>query len=249
MRLPVRYKNNYKNNECLEPAIVVPQVTKIVHQSWKTHQLPAMFANLSTTWKSCFPSWKHFFWTDASNLLLVRNYFPWFLPRYQALPHNIMRADAARYMYMYIYGGIYADLDTECLKPFPHLLQNFSLVLGAMKGKAILPEGHTQNSFLYSTPGHPFWLRLLKYINKHPNKGRAEMITGPDALMECVRNYRRLCKDPIKVYAPQYFNPFSWKEPSKDCSSRFRMNSSQFAACRNKFQSAFVLQYHAHTWE
>lgn len=245
------YARNYTNvnDTCLDNRSAAPMVTEIVHQSWKTRQLPPMFANLSLSWKTCFPSWKHILWTDEDNLQLVRDYFPWFLPRYQALPHNIMRADAVRYMYMYVYGGVYADLDTECLKPFTHLLRNYSIVMGAMDGGAILPEGHTQNSFLYSAPGHPFWLQLLKYIYRHSNEGRPEAITGPNALMECIRAYRQRCKSLIKVYAPHYFNPFSWITPPPDCISRFRMTSAQFAACRRKFASSYVLQYHAHSWE
>jgi mannosyltransferase OCH1-like enzyme len=36
-----------------------------------------------------------------------------------------MRADSARYMYMYKYGGLYADLDMECLRPMDELFGNF----------------------------------------------------------------------------------------------------------------------------
>ena len=35
----------------------------------------------------------------------------------QSLPVGVMRGDLWRYMVIYIYGGVYADLDTECWEP------------------------------------------------------------------------------------------------------------------------------------
>ena len=43
-------------------------------------------------------------WTDEMNLKLVENLYPWFLKVFTSLDH-IMKADAARYMYMHHYGG------------------------------------------------------------------------------------------------------------------------------------------------
>ena len=61
-----------------------PPVTRILHQSWKTTQLPARFARWSRTWCECFPDWTHVLWTDADNERFVREQYAWFLARYLA---------------------------------------------------------------------------------------------------------------------------------------------------------------------
>lgn len=244
--LPPHLVYSSANFECA--GLRTPNVTRLIHQSWKTRHLLPIFKNMSATWKSCYPSWKYVLWTDADNRNLVEKHFPWFLQRYNLLPKNIMRADAARYMYMYLYGGIYADLDTECVRPFEPLLNSNPVVLGAMEGEALLPEGLTQNSFFYSSPRHPLWLYVLKYIFNHDNSGQAEVITGPNAMMQVVHDYRKVCKDPIKVYEPRYFNPFSWVKGVPSCATRFKMTTAEFAKCRKKFKNSYVIQYHAHTW-
>ena len=50
---------------------------------------------------------------------------PWhrrFLATYDAYPSYIQRCDAARYFIIYTHGGLYADLDYECTKPFAPVL-------------------------------------------------------------------------------------------------------------------------------
>jgi hypothetical protein len=48
---------------------------------------------------------------------------PEYLFLYDRLPKNIMRADMSRLAYMYIYGGVYADLDLEPLRPLDSMLR------------------------------------------------------------------------------------------------------------------------------
>lgn len=119
----------------------------------------------SASWRTCFPNWTYILWTDEENRSLVARYYPWFLKKYDSLAKNIMRVDVVRYLYMHQFGGIYADLDTECLRPFQRLL-NASIVLGAMDGtwQMKLREGYVQNSVMYSQPGHPFWIEVRNVI-------------------------------------------------------------------------------------
>ena len=139
------------------------KTVRIIHQSWKVATLPKRFAGWSKSWSSCFPGWERKLWTDADNRDLIVKHYPWFLPTYDSFRSNIYRADAARIFYMFHYGGIYADLDADCLQPFEHLLTNHSIVFGAMEGKQTKfdpPEGYVQNSLMYSQAKHPFWINV-----------------------------------------------------------------------------------------
>jgi mannosyltransferase OCH1-like enzyme len=80
------------------------------------------------TWKYYHPKWEYKLWTDVDNFKLVETHYPWFLPTYKSLPSNIQRADVVRYIYMHHFGGVYADLDIECLKPLEELISTSKYV-------------------------------------------------------------------------------------------------------------------------
>ena len=69
-----------------------------------------------------------------------------------------------RYLYLHYYGGVYADLDTECTRSFESLLAK-PLIFGGMEKKEWVPWNSNlsvivQNSFMASVSGHPFWMEV-----------------------------------------------------------------------------------------
>ena len=80
-------------------------VPKLLHQSWKTHELPAKFEKWSIECRKKHHDWEWVLWTNEDNLNLVRKYFPWLEKVYLELPGDIYRADFSRNLYMYIFGG------------------------------------------------------------------------------------------------------------------------------------------------
>jgi inositol phosphorylceramide mannosyltransferase catalytic subunit len=90
----------------LEPlALSLDRIPPLIHQSWESASLPPHFLAWSRTWRQHHPAWKWVLWTDEDNLALVKKHFPWFLDTYERLPSKICRADVARNMYMFVYGG------------------------------------------------------------------------------------------------------------------------------------------------
>ncbi|KAK9369793.1 nucleotide-diphospho-sugar transferase [Lipomyces kononenkoae] len=188
---------------------------KIIHQSWMTDELPSKFEIWSRSCREKNPDWEWVLWTDEDNLNLVKKYFPWFLKYYQALPAEIYRADVVRNMYMYVYGGIYADLDTECLRPADDLFESFNITTvsylsslnmsyssDANTKKAFFGRMGTDEDFVHSipnawmaaTPGHPFFLLPLESVmNKMngviPGGSVPEFVTGPIGLRDDINLY------------------------------------------------------------
>lgn len=80
-------------------------IPKIIHQSWKSEELPDRFLQWSDTWRMHHPDWEWVLWTNEDNRALVELHFPWFKKAYEDLGYEILRADTARNMYMYIFGG------------------------------------------------------------------------------------------------------------------------------------------------
>jgi mannosyltransferase OCH1-like enzyme len=79
----------------------------------------------------------------------------------------IEKCDLTRYAIMYLYGGVYVDLNTECISPLSPVLSIMPLILvkepSEHEGKFSL----LSNSFLASCSGHPFWLSLLAKIKQY----------------------------------------------------------------------------------
>lgn len=90
-------------------AATVKRIPRIVHQTYKTTQLPVAWKDTPNKWKEQDIDYK--FWTDADNRKLIETDFPWFLTTYDSYAYPISRADAARYFIVFKYGGLYADLD------------------------------------------------------------------------------------------------------------------------------------------
>jgi hypothetical protein len=148
------------------------QIPRIIHQSWKNTAIPLKCAPLRQTWLRQHPRWEYRFWTDADNRKLIATYYPELLSMYDSYPLNINRAELARYMVMRRHGGVYVDLDFECLRPLDELVARGDLIFG------LEPRTHAErapvrrrgldrivcNAFMASVPDNPFWKHLTTWL-------------------------------------------------------------------------------------
>lgn len=100
---------------------------KLLHQSWKDKDLPPKFQRWSQTCRRMNPDWEYVLWTDKDNLALVKKFLPWFKKPYRELTSEIYRADSVRNAYVGVFGGVYADLDTECTRPYDTLFSTYNI--------------------------------------------------------------------------------------------------------------------------
>lgn len=177
-----------------------------IHQTWKDASPPRKL--FSPRWRSSLqtlnPTWRYKLWTDADNRALVAERFPRFLRVYDAYPSPIQRADASRYLVASAHGGVYADLDTECFKPFSALLRHGGEAAGASLLLSYKAGGNFSkgacNSIFGSAAGHPFWdvvLDVMLNRSATPLRGHKDVLysTGPSVLREAVRRLLRLPSD------------------------------------------------------
>ena len=167
-------------------------IPRIIHQTWKDHDIPERFREAQESWKRYHPDWEYRFWTDEDIDSLVHERAPDLAPLYDAYPNQIQRVDAARYVILREFGGLYADLDLECLKPFDELL-------GA---EMVLPRTTPfglSGQLMLSRPGHPFFgfaVRALHAAFKKwyrwflPRHLKILASTGPLFVTECVQAYK-----------------------------------------------------------
>ncbi|HET6486776.1 MAG TPA: glycosyltransferase [Spirochaetia bacterium] len=102
-------------------------IPRVLHQIWLQgeREVPERYDDLRRSWKERNPGWEHRFWDDASIRALVAGRYPWFLSVYDGYRYLHQRVDSGRYFILYEQGGVYADLDTECLRPMDRLLRQY----------------------------------------------------------------------------------------------------------------------------
>jgi len=257
--------------ELLHTSYLPSAIPKIIHQTAKSNtSLAPLWAHNQQTWISNHPTWKYNLWLDADNMQLVEEHFQWFAPTYKSFKNPIMRVDAARYMYMYVHGGVYVDMDVESLKPLDPLLQGHQAVLAAM-GKDLSFSDCLPNAFLASVPRHPFWLHVLLEIQERTSswvsgKGnwlKVEKTTGPAMLKRVLDReypqlgcmYRANKAHSIFILEPQYIFPFDWhdrKSPARaSCLMAYQKPSSTTfdpKECTKHFPDSYAVSYWSHSW-
>lgn len=199
----VEMRRQWLGND-VKPVRAASSIPERIHQTWKDASPPRKL--FSPRWraslKSLNPTWDYKLWTDADNRALVAQRYPAFLATYDAYPSPIQRADVSRYLVASTHGGIYADLDTECYRPFRALLRGraaaargASLVLSYKLG-ANFSRGAV-NSIFGTTAGHPFWAVVLDVLANRSTtalSGHKAVLysTGPAVLREAIRRLLRL---------------------------------------------------------
>jgi len=166
-------------------------IPKVIHQTWKTNDVPEKFQKWSLTWKTKHPEWIYMFWTDQDIDDFVKQYYPQRYEMFQKWTYQIQRVDLFRCMILHHFGGVYVDLDFECIQPLDSLL-NCEILLGQE------PTIHAQkvyqrpyiisNAIMGSIPNHPFWMYVLDCAEqKFYSKYRKQILwsTGPGLLTEC----------------------------------------------------------------
>ena len=78
----------------------------------KIDELPEQAINNISSWKKLNPNWNYLYFDSSERLNFIKNNFDnkW-IDIYETLPLNIMKANLFKYMSLYIYGGVYIDLD------------------------------------------------------------------------------------------------------------------------------------------
>lgn len=162
-------------------------------QTWKSNTVPPMWKRGQFSVQEAFAGWKYTFMTDTDNAKFVHDHFPEHEKAFHALPYAIQRADVIRYMWLYVHGGLYLDMDYEVLKPFDTFLENLRAPL------VVLHSAHIQfvltNSLIAAAPGQTFFLSLISkalyaktpwyYFGKHV---QVMLTTGPMAFHHAVVN-------------------------------------------------------------
>jgi hypothetical protein len=214
-------------------------IPKIIHQTWKTAQVPQRYAAFAESWRLLHPGWEYRLWTDDDLAAFVASEHPAFLPIYNRYPNPISRVDAARYLVLRRFGGLYVDLDFEALRPIEPLLDGCSLAIGLEPDAHVALDkakvrGMTRilcPSLIASEPGHPFWDHVRAHLIAASEAKDVLDATGPFLLTRALDDFA--APDTVRVLAARdvypvdkercwdgsLFHPSSWDDALKDATA------------------------------
>jgi len=196
---------------------------KIIHQIWFTNITKTKkeanknfkaLTNFRKSWQEKNPNWTYYCWNAKDCINLVKRHFPEHLEMYRSYPYPIQQCDCIRYCFLYRYGGLYADMDYFCNRPWDEVLQNYpeDLYITETPNK-IYNEVHISNSLMYTKPKHSFWKHILIEMQKYSSvpvyysKHLTIMYTtGPAIINRIFHKYKNKYK--LNYYPYELFHPF-----------------------------------------
>jgi hypothetical protein len=226
-------------------------IPRIIHQTWKTREVPDKWKGFHESWKKHHPEWRHVLWTDEDNMKFIEEHFPEFFATFTAYSYPIQRVDAVRYFILYKYGGVYADLDIECLRPIGPLLDSRSFVLGYEPAEHARGHGERSmicNAFMASVPTHPFLeetISALKKINPKIRDHREVLTTtGPLMLSRVLREYHG---GDVTVLGDEVLYPLT--NDSRDRDNLIHGDDASASIKRRCAErGAYAIHYWSNTW-
>jgi mannosyltransferase OCH1-like enzyme len=178
------YQNNWQAKKPLDKNYLIP---KIIHFIWLGSELPNKYQKFINSWRNYHPEWEIKIWDDcAVKSLNLKN-----KKLFDRASNFGYKSDLARYEILYRYGGIYVDIDFECLSSFNFLHDNYEFYAGLFPHQGIIANG-----LLASKPGHPILKDCIDNITVLPQKNgdkecdiSIQLISGPHHFTKCILKY------------------------------------------------------------
>ncbi|KAK9862507.1 hypothetical protein WJX84_003997, partial [Apatococcus fuscideae] len=150
-------------------------IPKIIHQTYKTKNVPPKVLPLIESWKLANPSWEYRFYDDDACLAFVKREFPEYIDVYRNLGKDVERSDFFRYLVVLRLGGVYADVDTECKRPLDPFIQPKDTLVAGWENEFPTPHeaiavrryARTRQICQWvfaAAPGHPALREVAEHI-------------------------------------------------------------------------------------
>ena len=222
------------------------------------------FLKWSNSWKRFHPRWQYRLWTETSINNMVRKHFPQFQSLFFAFDATIKKIDFARYLILFLYGGVYVDMDFEAFRPIDPLI--FSSKHGYGPSVFLSEEASTKTincAVLGASSGHPFfWLvmhdvlrREEEVILKNKTLGVLHS-TGPQMLTNIATLYIELYpRANVRVleYArgeTKWLYPFNADDLSGGSDNReiFSYECTKTSSCAELHPGSFAMHHFSGSW-
>ena len=177
---------------------------KIPRKIWKTYKtkdLPPRVVGFNNNWATMNQTWDlQLFDDDDIYTFLSQHFSKELMEFYNNLPLGVMKADLWRYCILYIYGGVYVDIDTECKAPIDSWFYgeeyNTEDIL-IVTPEYSSPPSNLCNWAFIATPNHPCLKFVIDYMVDNYMKNGIDLnnyhfvhgSTGPGIFKDAVNIY------------------------------------------------------------
>jgi mannosyltransferase OCH1-like enzyme len=175
--------------------------------------MPEEYREYRESWRRHHPNWEMRLWTEENLPAdLVRK------EAYERLRKPAERADIIRLEMLLRFGGVYADVDFECLRSIEPLLDGVAFCTAYQR------PGRVANGMFGATPGHPLLERAVRELRPRTEYGLDKWGTGPFFFDKLVQEH-----PDVTIFPQEYFYPadpdqlerayavhdgaLSWKDP------------------------------------
>jgi len=162
-----------QNNPSVMPCDATPRIPKIIHQIWLGGPLPEEFKAYIYTWLEKHPGWYYKLWTDEDmkNIRLYNQQY------YDEAENYGVKSDLLKWEVIYSFGGVYIDVDFECLQPLDrfHETYDFYTALQPLDTQFV----QLGAAIFGAVPEHPILKHCIETIKDDWHLKGAPTKTGP----------------------------------------------------------------------
>lgn len=98
---------------CIE--VSTQSIPRVIWQTMKSRFVPRILKDYVETWIELNPEYEYRFFDDGDIQDFINQEFPEFRDGYRKISIGAMKSDFWRYLVIYKYGGVYADIDCRCI--------------------------------------------------------------------------------------------------------------------------------------
>lgn len=171
-------------------------IPAILHQSAESHDIAPDERRWQESWLRHNPGLTLRFLDGAERRDFVARDFPQYLDVLDGFEFGVMKSDLFRYLSVYKFGGVYADLDVECHRSFDRFFAMDGAVFGVearvtreRQRELRYPRPyHLASALFMAEPGHPFLAAIVERLTRQarahrkPRRDEIEDVVGPKML-------------------------------------------------------------------
>jgi len=143
------------------PEEALPLIPKTIHQIWLgPHPIPPLYKEYMATWKKLHPGWEFVLWTDKD----VERWNFTSKDLFHRASSYQEKSDILRYEILFLYGGVYMDVDYVCLKSLEPLHHRYEFYASL---EPHYPSTQVTGAIIASKPGNKIFQEALARARAH----------------------------------------------------------------------------------
>ena len=197
-----------------------------IYQTWENNKVPKGMYEAIHTWINLNPEYTYSLYDSQDRLNYVINFncsdFSFnneeLLYCYNNMAQNAAKADIWRYLILYNQGGVYTDIDTECIIPLKDYIKEEDEFLNGLNNR-----GQVYQTFIFTKPKHYFLKELIELVVYNiKNKSFVnewhdlKSLTGPTTINYAIKKHLNLLTSLEKNKKADINNQFKFNYDMSD---------------------------------